>query len=119
MANNYNANIWVKNLETGAEWKITDTPANRPDKTMMSGHFRPVWSPDSEWLAFSSDRNTPWDGHGDPTYLGLTGWERTQVLAVYVIRPDGSDRRVSHMHGHCLGSSNWSPEQSMYAPELL
>ncbi|KAI1834984.1 hypothetical protein DTO006G1_3188 [Penicillium roqueforti] len=110
-ANKYNANIWVKNLETGAEWNITDTPANRPDEDMMHGHFRPAWSPDGDWLAFSSDRNTIWDGHGKPTYLGLAGWEHTQELGIYIIRPDGSDLRlVAHRASHCLGSPKWSPD---------
>ncbi|KAJ5791605.1 uncharacterized protein N7518_008616 [Penicillium psychrosexuale] len=110
-ANNYNANIWVKNLETGAEWNITDTPANRPDEDMMHGHFRPAWSPDGNWLAFSSDRNTIWDGHGKPTYLGLAGWEHTQELGIYIIRPDGSDLRlVAHRASYCLGSPKWSPD---------
>lgn len=110
-ANNYIANIWVKDLETGAEWNITDTPANRPDEDMMRGHFCPAWSPDGNWLAFSSDRNTRWNGHGNLTYLGLNGWEHTQELGIYVIRPDGSDlRRVVNRTGHCLGSPKWSPD---------
>ncbi|KGO53636.1 WD40-like Beta Propeller [Penicillium expansum] len=110
-ANNYIANIWVKDLETGAEWNITDTPANLPDENMMHGHFRPAWSPDGNWLAFSSDRNTKWDGHGNLTYLGLAGWEHTQELGIYIIRPDGSDlRRVANRTCHCLGSPKWSPD---------
>ncbi|CAG7991802.1 unnamed protein product [Penicillium nalgiovense] len=110
-ANTYNANIWVKNLETGAEWNITDIPNNRPDEDLMHGYFRPAWSPDGNWLAFSSDRNTRWQGHGNLTYLGLAGWEHTQELGIYIIRPNGSDlRRVAHRDSHCLGSPKWSPD---------
>ena len=39
----------------------------------------PSWSPDGQWLAFSSDRNTDWRGHD-----GGKGWEHTQELSIYV-----------------------------------
>jgi Tol biopolymer transport system component len=57
-------------------------------------------------LAFSSDRDTPWRGHHDGH-----GWEHTQELGIYVIRPDGSGlRKVASRPGYCLGSPKWSPD---------
>ncbi|KAJ6024250.1 tat pathway signal sequence domain-containing protein [Penicillium herquei] len=103
---NYTMNIWVKDLQTGVAQNLTDTPKNRADNTWPTGHFRPSWSPDGKWLAFSSDRDNDWTGHSDGV-----GWEHTQNLGLYIVRPDGTGfRKILHEHGFALGTPQWSPD---------
>lgn len=104
-ANGYGtANIWTLNVATGALRNVT--AAIPFDPARPHGYFRPSWSPDGKWLAFSSDTGTDWRGHDLPN-----GWERTQESAIYVIRPDGSGlRKIASNPGHADGSPEWSPD---------
>ncbi|WP_247720694.1 hypothetical protein [Streptomyces sennicomposti] len=100
--------IWLLDLRTKALTDLTGTAALAGDPAGPDGHFRPSWSPDGQWIAFSSDRNTVWRGHGNGT-----GWEHTQELSIYVIRPDGTGfRQVASRDGYCQGSPKWSPDGS-------
>ncbi|BCL32488.1 PD40 domain-containing protein [Streptomyces aurantiacus] len=100
--------IWLIDLTTKKLTNLTGTAALAGDPASPDGHFRPAWSPDSRWIAFSSDRNTTWRGHGNGT-----GWEHTQELSVYIIRPNGTGfRQVATRDGYCLGSPKWSLDGS-------
>jgi Tol biopolymer transport system component len=102
----FRANIWVMDLATRRARNLTGDPSVQGRAGLPSGFFRPAWSPNGQWLAFSSDRNTSWEGHHDGA-----GWEHTQELSLYVIRSDGTGfRQVASRPGHCLGSPRWSPD---------
>ncbi|CZR64604.1 uncharacterized protein PAC_14502 [Phialocephala subalpina] len=107
-ANGYKNNIWVMDLTTGISTNLTNTNTVKGVSWSPDGYFKPSWSPDGQWLAFASDRNTNWTGHGNGT-----GWEHTQELSVYVIKPDGTGfRQLATKAGYSLGSPKWSPDGS-------
>ena len=101
----YKANIWILDLDTRQLRNLTGRSGIQGDPDKPGGFFRPSWSPDGQWLAFSSDRNTEWRARKG-------AWEHIQELSVYVMRADGTGlRRVSNSPpGICAGSPKWSPD---------
>ncbi|KAH8649376.1 hypothetical protein BX600DRAFT_554875 [Xylariales sp. PMI_506] len=105
---NYTTNVFVQDLSTGVSINVTGSDETVGSFVSPHSFFRPTWSPDGEWIALSSDINTDWTGHTNGT-----GWEHTQSLALYVVRPNGTDfRKVVGQTGYCLGSPHWSPDSS-------
>ena len=86
------ANIWLLDLATHRYTNVTKN---------ASGNFRPSWSPDGQWIAFSSDRDTK------PGRAPLS-WDLLQSTAIYLVRPDGTGlRRLTDLGGYS-GSPQWS-----------
>ena len=90
------ANLWLQDLSSPSRHA-------RPVAKTNAGSFRPSWSPDGKWIAFTSDRDTTrarWDG----------GWELIQSTALYIVRADGSSLRRLTELGSYAGSPRWSPD---------
>jgi Tol biopolymer transport system component len=101
----HRANVWILNLPTKRVRPLTALPSLQGDPQKPDGFFRPAWSPDGKWIAFTSDRNTAWKGHGNGS-----GWEHVQELSVYIVRPDGSDLQRVTEPGVCSGAPKWSAD---------
>ncbi len=88
------AQLWILDAETHKASALTEGDG---------GDFRPSWSPDGKWIAFSSDRDSdlrPAKGR----------WERLHMVDVYVIHPDGSGLKRISEHGGFCGSPKWTAD---------
>ena len=88
------ANLWILDLATRKA---------RPLTSGRGGDFRPAWSPDGQWIAFSSDRESSL-----PAAKGR--WERLHLFDIYLIRPDGSGLKHFSQRGSICGSPKWTPD---------
>ena len=80
------ANLWLLDI---ASHKYTNLTKSR------SGNFRPSWSPDGRWIAFSSDRDA-----NPGRFPGQ--WEHLQSTGIYLIHPDGTGlRRLTQGRRRC------------------
>ena len=71
------------------------------------GFFRPSWSPDGQWIAFSSDRLTEWTGHENGAGAG-----HRQTLSIYVIHPDGTGLKRLTQSNVSAGTPQWSADSA-------
>ena len=91
---NGNTDLYVLDVRTGRERRLTRTPEEELD---------PAWSPDNKWIAFSAPTI------GSPS------------LAILVVRPDGSGRAKVTDGGNHKTNPAWSSDgkRILYEEELF
>jgi Tol biopolymer transport system component len=99
-------NIWILDIKTRKARNLTGVPALQAAAGKMDGFYRPSWSPDGKWIAFSSDRGTDFRRHKFPQ----PGFEHIQEASIYVIQPNGEGLRKLTPEGEMAGSPKWSAD---------
>jgi TolB protein len=95
------ARIFLLDVATRAVRQLTHD--DHPIAGTVSGDYRPGWSPDGQWIAFSSTRGAHFED--------VPGrWEHVQSTGVYIINRDGSGLRRLTPMGEFAGSPKWSPD---------
>lgn len=94
------ANLWFLDLTTHKSTPLTSG---------RGGDFRPAWSPDGKWIAFSSDRESD-------APAGKGRWEKLHLVDIFVVHPDGTGLKRISQHGGFCGTPKWMPDsQSVIA----
>jgi len=103
-------NIWILDIKTRKARNLTGAPGLQAPAGKMDGFFRPSWSPDGKWIAFSSDRGTDFKRHKFPLDDISPGFEHIQAASIYVIQTDGTGLRKLTPDGEMAGSPKWSAD---------
>jgi Tol biopolymer transport system component len=97
------ANLWILDVVTHKATPLTSG---------NGGDFRPSWSPDGAWIAFSSDRDSNF-----PPAKGR--WERLHLVDIYLIHPDGTGLKRISQHGGFCGSPKWATDSKSVVTDCM
>ena len=103
----HKTNIWVLELATKKARNVTGGADVQVTNGKPDGFFRPSWSPNGQWIAFSSDRLTEWTGHENGAGAG-----HRQTLSIYVIHPDGTGLKRLTQSNVSAGTPQWSADST-------
>ena len=103
----HKTNVWVVELATKKARNVTGGADVQVTNGKPDGFFRPSWSPNGRWIAFSSDRLTEWTGHENGAGAG-----HRQALSIYVIHPDGTGLKRLTQSNVSAGTPQWSADST-------